>query len=216
MQLKQAYLLAYNGSMGVGWGIVLGNLARHLASGGSVTTAHPKVASLTALLLHVSAAEIVHAATKLVKSPLATTVVQIMGRLAVLYAAVREGPVAVTKSTWVTQMIGAWACSEVIRYSFYAVNLVGTAPKWLVWLRYSAFALLYPVGFAGEIGCLVKALPHLEATGKFSVALPNKYNFAFHFPSFLWLLFATAYPAGFYTLMAYMVKQRGKVLGKRA
>ena len=48
-------------------------------------------------------------------------------------------------------MIIAWSFSEIIRYSFYTFNLLGLQPpQWLVWIRYSAFYVLYPIGAGSE------------------------------------------------------------------
>lgn len=35
----------------------------------------------------------------------------------------------------------------------------------LQWLRYSAFILLYPLGFAGELGTWIVGLPHIKVSG---------------------------------------------------
>jgi hypothetical protein len=40
--------------------------------------------------------------------------------------------------------------TEVIRYPFYAFTLLGYVPYQLLWLRYTAFYLLYPLGAASE------------------------------------------------------------------
>ena len=39
------------------------------------------------------------------------------------------------------------------RYSLYAIQLVGTPPYLLTWLRYSFFIVAYPTGVAGELLC---------------------------------------------------------------
>jgi hypothetical protein len=51
----------------------------------------------------------------------------------------------------------SWACVEVPRYTFYAVNLfVDVVPLPLFFLRYNLFMVLYPSGISGEhgvVGC---------------------------------------------------------------
>jgi len=47
-------------------------------------------------------------------------------------------------------MLLAWSTTEVIRYSFYAFTLLGHVPYQLLWLRYTTFYLLYPIGAASE------------------------------------------------------------------
>ncbi|GFP82359.1 probable very-long-chain (3r)-3-hydroxyacyl-coa dehydratase [Phtheirospermum japonicum] len=45
----------------------------------------------------------------------------------------------------------AWSLSEVIRYSHYALNCIGSPPNWITFIRYNAFIVLYPIGvFPGE------------------------------------------------------------------
>ena len=36
------------------------------------------------------------------------------------------------------------------RYPFYSVQTIGYCPKWLLWLRYTAWIPLYPVGIICE------------------------------------------------------------------
>ena len=47
-------------------------------------------------------------------------------------------------------MVLAWSVTEVIRYSTYATNLLGFQPYVLLWLRYSLFWVLYPIGASSE------------------------------------------------------------------
>jgi very-long-chain (3R)-3-hydroxyacyl-CoA dehydratase len=57
-------------------------------------------------------------------------------------------------------MILAWSTAEVIRYSFYAISLVrSTVPDFLVYLRYTAFFVLYPLGASSEALLILSSLP---------------------------------------------------------
>ncbi len=43
--------------------------------------------------------------------------------------------------------VGAWTVTELVRYSFYTFQAASwAAPYALVWLRYSLFIVLYPIG----------------------------------------------------------------------
>ncbi len=42
----------------------------------------------------------------------------------------------------------AWSVTEVVRYSYYAFNILGFVPYLLTWCRYSLFIILYPLGVA--------------------------------------------------------------------
>jgi hypothetical protein len=92
--------------------------------------------------------------------PLSLLVIQVLSRIWALWGIVNLAPVAC--STGFVSLLKAgpihlqlnlitllfcWCCSEVLRYSFYALKEVGVeVPKPLVWLRYSAFIVLYPLG----------------------------------------------------------------------
>ncbi|QRW23968.1 Electron transfer flavoprotein domain [Rhizoctonia solani] len=57
-------------------------------------------------------------------------------------------------------MVLAWSITEVIRYSFYACNLAGSEPHFLVWLRYTTFYVLYPLGAWSENALTYSTLPN--------------------------------------------------------
>lgn len=57
----------------------------------------------------------------------------------------------------------SWGLVEVPRYLFYALNLLDAVPYPLFWLRYSLFAILYPTGITGELGCMYQAVVSMMA-----------------------------------------------------
>ncbi|OTF69889.1 Protein tyrosine phosphatase-like protein [Euroglyphus maynei] len=54
--------------------------------------------------------------------------------------------------------------------------------RFMTWIRYSAWMILYPLGFIFE-----------EANEKFSIFLPNAMNFSFYMPTFLRLYLNLAF-----------------------
>ena len=48
-------------------------------------------------------------------------------------------------------MLFAWSVTEVIRYSYLALKLVGFEPAAFVWVRYSSYLILYPLGITSEM-----------------------------------------------------------------
>lgn len=60
--------------------------------------------------------------------------------------------------------------------------------------RYTFFIVLYPMGVAGELLTIYAALPYVQKTGLYSVALPNKYNFSFDYYTFLILTMVSYIP----------------------
>ena len=50
-------------------------------------------------------------------------------------------------------MLLIWSLAEVIRYPFYICKLLNIKFEVIEWLRYNAFLVLYPIGFAAEMRC---------------------------------------------------------------
>lgn len=128
MSIKKLYLIAYNVLLCAGWAGILAQIALHYINGGNVKTVYPVIRPLLVVCQTAAIMEIFHAVTGLVRSPVFTTVAQVYSRLFVLWGGLELGSKDVTESYFVTQMVIAWACSEIIRYSFYAFNLLGSVP----------------------------------------------------------------------------------------
>lgn len=64
------------------------------------------------------------------------------------------------------------------------------SPKPLLWLRYTTFIPLYPLGVASEMTMVALALPQIRKSQMWSISMPNAYNFAFDY--FLFCLLAVA------------------------
>ena len=217
--MRQLYLLAYNGLLCAGWGVILAQTLQILAANGLTETAfkqvHPKIRFLLLVCQSAALMEILHSIVGLVKSPFMTTFLQVMSRIIVLYGALEVGTTKVTNASWATQMIIAWALSEILRYSYYFVNLLTEKekiPKIMTWARYSGFMLLYPMGISGEIACLYNALDHVKQNKIYTVEMPNTYNFSFSYYNFIWFALLGLYPYGSYVMYTYMLAQRKKVL----
>ena len=93
----------------------------------------------------------------------------------------------------------AWSITEIVRYLYYALHTLAFEPSLLVWLRYSTFVILYPLGTAGELITIYS-----------SVAVLNQIR---ENAGFIMFLVMAIYPFGFYMLYTYMWRQRSKVLG---
>lgn len=161
-------------------------------------------------------AEVAHAATGLVRTPAATTALQVGSRLFLLWP-ILEGLPPVRGRAAVATMVGAWAATEVPRYAFYAVGAAAggaAVPRWLVWLRYTTFLPLYPLGAGSEVALILAALPVLaRARGAYlSVAMPNAWNVVFDF--WTWCVFIVVmYVPGLPFMYMHMMRQRRKALG---
>lgn len=98
------------------------------------------------------------------------------------------------------------------RYPYYITLLYKKENAFLTWLRYTVWIPLYPLGFVCEGIIILRSIMYLEETDKFTIALPNLYNFTFHFPTFLRIYLLFCFVPGMYTLMSYMYKARNKKL----
>ena len=94
---------------------------------------------------------------------------------------------------------------------FYLANLVGLKASLLVFLRYTLFIGLYPLGVTGELLCIFQAASKAGETGRWSYPMPNKFNFSFSFQFFLLLVMLSYLPI-FPQLYLHMFAQRKKVL----
>ena len=111
------------------------------------------------------------------------------------------------QSIWPLYLVAScWGLTEIVRYSWYALNLVGRPTAMHTWLRYSTFVLLYPAGVLGELLCLRAALPELEALTVLGVSLASVTRYAV-FPS---------YAIGLPLLYSHMLTQRSRALRSSA
>lgn len=100
----------------------------------------------------------------LVRAPLMTTVMQVASRFLLVWGVVHVFPDATSTSPAYSSMLLAWSVTEVIRYSYFAVNLsFGKVPGWMTWLRYNTFFVLYPLGISSECWLVWKATEPAES-----------------------------------------------------
>lgn len=158
MGLKDMYLVLYNLGCMLGWGYawVLG-VQSFIATEGDLTKTWGAMGlalqwSQWAMLL-----EILHAAMRMVPSPVMVVFLQVISRIWLLVVVLLA---PTTASTWGCGMMAlSWATVEVPRYAFYLNSLLGPGGQKgtaypVFWLRYSLFAILYPTGISGE--CLTQ------------------------------------------------------------
>ena len=185
------YLVAYNTFAFCAWLIYF---ICFLSSGLQLT---PHNLILLNIAQGLAVLEIFHTLLKWVKSPVASTVAQVFSRLLVLVLInifQNQGELTTVSYAGIVTVSIAWSITEIVRYSFYALQLLNRLPTWLLWMRYTFFILLYPVGVTGE--WLINASP-IIAKG-FSISA---------YPIFVVFLFAS-YVYYFPILYKYMWKQR--------
>lgn len=111
-----------------------------------------------------------------------------------------------------TTLTTAWGIADMIRYSYYAFKEAGLNPYISLWLRYTGFIILYPVGVASELSMVYLAYDTIKQEKLMTLEMPNPYNISFIYYlviNFIVLMYAP----GFYSLYTYMLKARKKYLG---
>lgn len=210
--LRRLYLTVYNWAVFLGWSQVLLLAVKTLKDSGHehVYNAVEKPLQLaqTAAVL-----EILHGLVGLVRSPITATLPQIGSRLYLTWIILYSFP-EIRSHFLVTSLVISWSITEIIRYSFFGVKeVLGFAPSWLMWLRYSTFLLLYPTGISSEVGLVYFALPYIKGSEKYCLRMPNKWNFSFD-NFYAAILVLGIYIPGSPHMYSYMLGQRKKALSK--
>lgn len=155
--LVKAYLTIYNLAACLGWIAVIIKCFKKIYIHDYYTIYDDcefelKIAQTMALL------EVIHSKGLLgfVGSPWITTFMQVSSRIWTLWAIMVVAKPAQT-SIFTLLAITSWSMVEIPRYLFYALSLWDACPYPLLWLRYSLFAILYPTGITGELGCMYMA-----------------------------------------------------------
>lgn len=157
--------------------------------------------------------EVMHPLFGYTKSNVLVAFLQTGGRAFVLFFMIDAEPRMQTKPV-VFYLFLVWSTVEIIRYPYYITQLLNVEISFLKWLRYTMWIPLYPLGFLCEGIIMLRNIPYFEETQKFTVSLPNSYNFALHFPSVIrfYLLFLLL--PGIYTIMSRMTQLRSRKLRK--
>lgn len=152
---SKGYLVLYNLACAAGWSFIIYEMAQHFMAAPkgdywqAASTLYPRVEKPLKIVQTAAILEIVHSMVGLVRSPVATTFMQVFSRLFILWGITNIAPASQTHWCFAL-MCASWASVEPPRYFFYLVKLLGSVPGALTWLRYSLFIILYPTGITGE------------------------------------------------------------------
>ncbi len=204
---QKYYLLGYNGLAFLSW----------LAYGISLICKSELAIPLLIIAQGLAILEVVHAATGLVSSPVGSTAAQVASRLLVVVLLL----VFISDEAQHLSYIGllvvtvAWTITELVRYSFYFIGLLGREPGWLLWMRYTFFIVLYPLGVTGEWLIILSPLitygftaTSYEGFWRFGTTFQMSHTYYSIFVGFL----AISYIYYFPVLYRYMWRQRSKKL----
>ncbi|KAI1329938.1 PTPLA-domain-containing protein [Xylariaceae sp. FL0255] len=225
--MKSTYLLVYNVLSLIAWAILLARAILFVTASGipisalvqGKDTLRESLLPYVTVLQSLAGIEVLHAAAGIVRSSPATTALQIGGRNLVIWTVARRFPEVVFGSgagRWgFVGCVLAWAASDVLRYAFFVVSLrleSSSASKsgkgkgglsawalaWLKWLRYTAFIVLYPIGFLSEASLVY-------------ICLVQAQHARFIYRTYLLFGLLAYIPAG-YILFTYMFSQRRRAL----
>ncbi|GAU98976.1 hypothetical protein RvY_10042 [Ramazzottius varieornatus] len=197
----KTYLVAYNIVQLCGWLFILTQIVRCVLTGEDLwrATSPPlKVFQTMAVL------EVAHTAMGLVRSNTMITGLQVASRLFVLWCVLDYSTMARVSYGFSLTLI-CWTIAEIVRYAFYALNLVGMDVDPVVWARYSLFLVLYPLGITGELWTTYAALPKIASEQPFSV---GGFNWVYYMTIMLMLSYIPVFPK----LFGHMLSQRRKTL----
>lgn len=137
--LGKPYLILYNVVQTVGWAymgfLLYPHLQTALVEGKDRGALYRDVGDVLKIFQTAAVLEIFHAIFGLVKSNPMITGFQVFSRVFVTWAIVHMFPEAQVSRGFPLLLI-AWIVTEVIRYSFYAFNLVGINASPVTYLRY--------------------------------------------------------------------------------
>ncbi|XP_003386469.1 PREDICTED: very-long-chain (3R)-3-hydroxyacyl-CoA dehydratase 2-like [Amphimedon queenslandica] len=216
---SRSYLLAYNLIQTTGWTFILMKAVQYVIEGNyGIEVGTPglylKVHKELKLFQGLACLEIIHSIIGIIRSNVVLTFFQIYSRNIILWGIIDFVPVSYLEQfIWPLVVLLVWSISEVSRYIYYACMLIGSTPYFIIYLRYSLFIVLYPVGVFSEQVLLFYALPIVRATQRWSIFLPNPWNFSFSYYYFV-ISGIIQYLIVFPHLYDRMIHQRMKVLCK--
>lgn len=113
-------------------------------------------------------------------------------------------------------------CVCNFRYVYYIFHISGSKNvirryiyPFTKWLRYSAWIILYPIGFVCESVIIFRNILYLHNNPRFYIRLPNPYNVTFDYLTSLRIYMLFIMFPGMYSLIKHMYKARVKNLGGR-
>eukprot|EP01080_Neovahlkampfia_damariscottae_P002585 gene2585-3546_t len=110
-------------------------------------------------------------------------------------------------------LVFCWSLTEMLRSLFYITKEINVNFYLLLFIRYSLFIILYPVGVISEIYLVISQMNLIFVKRPFSIFMPNDYNIAFDSYYFTFI-FLFGYFYAFPLLYKYMLKQRNSKLFK--
>ena len=217
--LSTTYLALYNLVSSVAWAYVL-FLTLKAASTWTryedlyeSKNVYSNVRDLLKLLLVTASLEVFHAAFRLVPSNPVIVFIQVFIRFLVVWG-VADVFQTSQQNIGVFFVCFAWSASETLRYLYYFLNLANLDIYLAKWCRYNLFIVLYPIGAFSEMIIIAYGSFYIRPTNvrnKYSLLLPNIYNFSYDMFVLFWIWIALYIPI-FPIMYQHMLVQRKKCL----
>ncbi|KAF4987447.1 hypothetical protein FDECE_15437 [Fusarium decemcellulare] len=196
-RVSNAYLYAYNLLSALLRICILLSTAYLWTTGGNVAV-WDKLSATARWSETLTALEVLHALTGLVRASPATTALQVAGRNTIVWAITRNYPDVAAEESAYSYMLMAWNLADSVRYLYFAFQTgTSSVPTILLWARYNFFIVLYPIGILSEARLVYKVIEPSKARS-------STYQYL------LWFGLAIYVPA-FYVLCGHMITQRAKV-----
>ncbi|KAI5811041.1 tyrosine phosphatase-like protein [Peziza echinospora] len=161
--LTKNYLTIYNSVNAALWATILVRTISILVkTNGDVEAIYPAVGELTRWTQSIIALDFIHVLLGLVRTSLMTVLFQAYSRIFLVWLILPNSPLGAQPSIFHTSMLISWCIAEVVRYTFYVATALSTAPRWLVWMRYNLFYVLYITGAGSEWGCMYRSLGEMK------------------------------------------------------
>ncbi|XP_067008173.2 very-long-chain (3R)-3-hydroxyacyl-CoA dehydratase isoform X2 [Anabrus simplex] len=214
--MRKVYLVFYNLAQFIGFMYILTVIAVRYSRDGpdSMEGTYQAVGGAMKFCQLMQILEIMHPLFGYTKGGVLAPFMQVGGRNFVLFFMIEAEPRMADKPV-VFYLFIVWSLIEIIRYPYYIAQLYKKNIGLLTWLRYTIWIPLYPLGGLCEGVIILRNIPYFEETQRFTVTLPNSWNFAFHFPSLLRIYLLILFIPGLYVMMSHMYRARIQKLGPK-
>ncbi|KAI8115190.1 Very-long-chain (3R)-3-hydroxyacyl-CoA dehydratase 3 [Lucilia cuprina] len=213
---KKVYMVFYNLAQFIGFLYILSVMGVLYYRDGvnSITKTYAAVGNAMKFIQLMQYLEVLHPIFGYTKGSPLVPFMQVTGRNFVLFFMIEFEERMQTKPA-VFYVFLIWSLVEVFRYPYYISQILKREFGLLTWLRYTIWIPLYPMGILCEGIIILRNIPYFEETKRFSVEMPNRWNFSFDMPTFLKIYLILLILPGSFFLMSHMSKTRAKKLNKK-
>ncbi|KAM7352100.1 3-hydroxyacyl-CoA dehydratase 2 [Cochliomyia hominivorax] len=213
---KKVYMVFYNLAQFIGFLYILCvmGVLYYRDGANSITKTYAAVGNAMKFIQLLQYLEVLHPIFGYTKGSPWVPFMQVTGRNFVLFFMIEFEERMQTKPA-VFYVFLIWSLVEVFRYPYYISQILKREFGLLTWLRYTIWIPLYPLGILCEGIIILRNIPYFEETKRFSVVMPNKWNFSFDMPTFLKIYLILLILPGSFFLMTHMSKTRAKKLNKK-